>query len=52
MFYQIKEKPEAVEPGFIDYGYVTAGYVDAAELEEVGKLFGFSQSTIDNVIYA
>lgn len=48
MFYQIKEKPEAVEPGFIDYGYVTAGYVDAAELEEVGKLFGFSQSTIDS----
>ena len=48
MFYQIKEQPEAVEPGFIDYGYVTAGYVDSAELEDVGKLLGFSQSTIDS----
>ena len=47
MFYQIKEKPELVEPGFIDYSFVTAGYVNSDELQEAGKLFGFSQSTID-----
>lgn len=47
MFYQIKEKLEPVEVGFIDYGYVTAGYVDVNELEEVSKLLGFSQSTVE-----
>lgn len=48
MFYQIKEKPEEVEAGFIDYSFVTVGYVTSEELQEAGKLFGFSQSTIDS----
>ncbi|MCR5207063.1 MAG: hypothetical protein K6C14_01120 [Eubacterium sp.] len=47
MFYQIKEKLEPVEPGFIDYSYVTAGYVESDELEEVSKLLGFSQDTVN-----
>jgi len=48
MFYKIDKEISQIDIESIDENFITAGFISAQELIEVGRKFGFSESTIQS----